>query len=717
MNKIKELLNWKGAFCLLAAVSLIVMLILSQQAGISGDEFFHTEHSENVLKYYTDNDTTATAVTPNYNLPYYGQSPDTFSAIVYHVFGIEDIMAVRHFINSFLGWVAILFAALLAKKVGGWRAGLLTMILMLVSPRFIGHSFNNMKDVPFAAATIMTIYYIISFLQNLPTIKKSTAIKLALSLAFALSVRIGGLLLIAFFGLFALVYYIWQYKTLKPYFFKTLCWSLGIVITGYILMVLVWPFAMESPIANVKESFANMSKFATSLRQVFEGKMVWSDSLPYYYTPKFILMTIPSAVIAGIVVSIALLRKNKKQWFYYFVLFFAFVFPVFWIVINKANVYGGWRHSMFVYPAMVACAGLGFDSLIRIIKNKYGKYATAIAFCVLCIHPLAFSIRNHPYEVTYFNELGGGIKNAYGKYELDYYFHSIRQACDWIKANAVKKPDNSKIIVASWLPKPVSYYFRNDTSEFATTFVRYYERGDTDWDYAIFVTTGINPEQLRNGSYPPKNTVHRIEVDGVPICVVLKREDKNDYLAKLELDKGNIPAAIELNKKALRYDNRNESAAYSLAQIYLQQNLPDSSLAILNSILEYNPLSDRINYLKAYCLLLKDQPNEAIALCDKLIANNPKNNTAYSLAANIKLRQQPPDLAGAEGYLMGLISTERFDNSTLEQLISIYRAYGLDERNAAVKLYSVLEKHFRDKGDEETADMYEGYIRRAYGGN
>ncbi|MDR1847553.1 MAG: hypothetical protein LBR17_05495 [Bacteroidales bacterium] len=710
----KTLFGWKNAFYLLAALSLVVLLVLSRDAGISGDEFFHTEHSENVLKYYAEGDKTAVTVTPSYNLPYYGQFPDTFSAMVYHLFGIDDIMAVRHLVNTFLGWVAILFTALLARKIGGDRAAVLTLVLMLVSPRFIGHSFNNLKDIPFAAAAIMIVYYIICFLDNLPAIKWSVAIKLALALAFGLSVRVGGLLFIAFFGLFALVYYIWKFKTLKPYFFKTFLWALGISVAGYIIMVIIWPFAMEAPVANVKEALDNMSKFATSLRQVFEGNAVWSDALPWYYTPKFIFMTIPTAVIVGVLLSIALLRNNRKQWFYYFAVFFSFVFPVLWIAINKSNVYGGWRHSMFAYPAMVACAGLGFNSLIEVLKNKYGKYAVGLGFALLCIHPLAFSIRNHPYEVVYFNELEGGVKKAYGNYEIDYYFHSLREATEWVMKNAEKKPDNSKIIVGAWHEKPVKYFLRNDTTNFTTTFIRYYEMGEKDWDYAIFATTGINPEQLRNGSYPPKNTVYKVEVDNVPICVVVKRGDKSDYLATLQKD--NKDSAIALYHKALAYNPQNESAAFSLAQIYMQENKSDSVLALMNGILAYDPLSDQANYFKAYSLLMKGQNNEAATLCDKIIKHNFKYNAAYSLAAQAKLRQQPPDLVDAEKYLLGLIDIERFDNSTVQQLMAIYQAWGLDQRNAAAKVYSIMEEHFLKKGDKETATQYGDAVRNLMGG-
>lgn len=236
---------WKYIFYVLAGLSLILMIVASQDAGISGDEFFHTEHAKNVFNFYSTGgqDSTAAVVTDNYNLPLYGQLIDNIAYGLTIIFNVDDYMALRHAINSIVGWLAILFVGLFAKRVAGWRAGVFAIIIMIVSPRFIGHSFNNLKDVPFAAASMMSIYYIVKFLDQLPKRKYSTMIMLALSITFAIDVRVGGLIVVAYFAFFALVYYIWKYKTLKKEFSKVLLWSIGIVLVGYFLSVLFWPYA------------------------------------------------------------------------------------------------------------------------------------------------------------------------------------------------------------------------------------------------------------------------------------------------------------------------------------------------------------------------------------------------------------------------------------------------------------------------------------------
>ena len=51
------------------------------------------------------------------------------------------------------------------------------------------------------------------------------------------------------------------------------------------------------------------------------------------------------------------------------------------------------------------------------------------------IYPI---IAYHPYQLSYFNELVGGIRGALGKYDMDYWAVSQKQAVEWVNANAPK---------------------------------------------------------------------------------------------------------------------------------------------------------------------------------------------------------------------------------------------------------------------------------------
>ena len=82
---------WKWVFLALAGLGLISIIGMSTGAGMSGDEHFHAEHAVNVYNYYITGgaDSTAAVVTPEYNLPYYGQSVDNLAYVVAKIFGIE----------------------------------------------------------------------------------------------------------------------------------------------------------------------------------------------------------------------------------------------------------------------------------------------------------------------------------------------------------------------------------------------------------------------------------------------------------------------------------------------------------------------------------------------------------------------------------------------------------------------------------------------------
>ena len=62
---------------------------------------------------------------------------------------------------------------------------------------------------------------------------------------------------------------------------------------AWFLSILLWPYALQSPVRNVLESYQVMAHFPGTFRQIFEGKVEWSDFMPWYYLPKSMVITIP----------------------------------------------------------------------------------------------------------------------------------------------------------------------------------------------------------------------------------------------------------------------------------------------------------------------------------------------------------------------------------------------------------------------------------------
>ena len=158
-------LKLKYIFFLCSAILLIIMLLASLNAGISCDEVLHYNHSVTVYNFFASHGTDRAALdTPITNLKYYGQSYDNIVIILTRWFKIEDVYRFRHLMSSLMGWLLILITALFATWLRNYRTGLIVLFLFAVSPTFMGHAQNNLKDIPFAFAYIAGTFYILKFI-------------------------------------------------------------------------------------------------------------------------------------------------------------------------------------------------------------------------------------------------------------------------------------------------------------------------------------------------------------------------------------------------------------------------------------------------------------------------------------------------------------------------------------------------------------------------
>ena len=64
------------------------------------------------------------------------------------------------------------------------------------------------------------------------------------------------------------------------------------------------------------------------------------------------------------------------------------------------------------------------------------------------------------------------------------------------------------------------------------------------------------------------------------------------------------------------------------------------------------------------------------------------------------------DTDKAEGYLLKIIELGVADENTLGMLFKLYKGMGLDDRQAYIRLYSHMERHYRETSEDKLADEY-----------
>jgi tetratricopeptide (TPR) repeat protein len=671
----------KYLFSCLLGLLLIIMVLTSRDAGITCDEILHYKHSVSVYNYFASRGKDLSALdTPETHLKYYGQSYDNLVTIIIKLSGIEDIYGFRHIMSSLAGWLIVLLTAVFAVWLTGYRSGIMVVILFAISPGFMGHSWNNLKDIPFALAYIGGIYYIIKSIlsEGRPAIRDLAG--LTLSIAFCISIRPGGLILICYLFFFLILYrlFIFFKEGIKPHtatVIKEMSLYLILSALAVALSMILWPFALQNPFRNIIESYRVMEHFPSTFRQLFEGKNEWSDLMPWYYLIKSMAITIPLVVTAGILLFILFSRKviysGKAPVFAF--LAFTLIFPVVFVIIKKSNLYSSWRQFLFLYPVIIILASAGYHFMAENIRSRALLIGLTGIMILTAIHPVRFMFRNLPYSYVYYNQLVGGLKGASGNYETDYYYVSQTEAAEWLIGYLEEKKNTGRIKVGA--SSPIGWSFRKQPW-IETSYFRYEERSMCDWDYAVAVNRYIPPFRLKNGTWPPGNTIKIIYADSVPICAILERKSHNDYMGYTALNDGRVKDAVRYfsqtpddvgdemifyNFARALYDDGQFLKADSLLRKALVLNPEfEPALMFLGNIAKKNGRKEeavdyyrtliRVNrkYFEAYVelagLLAENDVLKARAILRDCLTLNPRYRPAISLLAGT-YRQSDPDVA------------------------------------------------------------------------
>lgn len=692
-NRARRDMVYRMLMLLFGVFVFFYMPYISKDYGISGDEYVDHRHSGYVLDYFTKGDKAALNQ-PKTALHLYGNSMQVVAAVVANMIGADDVYAVRHVVCALVGALGVIVIGLMGLRFGGGLCGLLSMLMLFFSPRFFGHSMNNLKDIPFAVGYLVAIFYFVRLFDRYPVMKLRHVIGAVLGIALALGTRSGGLLLFPYLVMYGGLFYIlwvgfkefYKFVKYRKEVENILFLVVIVLFVGYFLSLVTWPFALARPFTNVVFSLKEFTNYNIGLRTIFEGQQMMSNMLPVHYAPKYLMIASPLVVVIGFFGYFIYMIFRKKEFsLLSFFILFSLVFPVFWVIYQKSNLYGGIRHLLFVMPFMVLLAAR-FWTLLVSVAPKYLRLAGAFLFIGLLFLPARHMAVNHPNDYVYFNEFEGGLKGAYGDFETDYYYNSLKKGVDWFKANVDYK--GRPITIVTNHSTNLQHYFRKDTNV-TVIYSRYYDKYSKDWDYMIFGNVYINSYQLKNGLFPVKEGfLHSVDVDGLPMCVIGERTSKEDLEAMVLNGEKKYPEAITKLEEYLKAHPWNEEMWMRLSRMYYGEQKYEEALRCAEESLKWQPqLMDALN-LKALSALELGRFATAHQAVDGMLAQN--------------------DVASSSYYLKGLVYyTEGRDKEALDQ---VNKALMYNGRNdMALALGGDILKRNRNYG--KAIETYEKVVR------
>lgn len=692
MERFNPGLNVRGealarmAFHLLIVVLLFAMPMMSRDYGISGDEWIQNEYGKEIYAYFFEGKDDV--LYPQNRLQfydaiiYYTGGFELLCATVYKTLGIEDEYAVRHVINSLFGVLLFVFTGLLAKEVtGSWKAALIALALIVFTPRIFGHAMNNPKDIPFAAGIIFSLYFMVRFVKELPNPRIRDMILLAIGIGLTLNIRIGGLLLIAYAGLYSLLKVaelVYQKKmNLGKDLRRLIGFGVMIAGAGYVLGIIFWPYALQDPWNNPFEALEKMTNFPITVSVLFEGLQPKSDQLPWYYAIKWMWISNPIVILIGAAIFIALLFPILKNygWLAIFMVLFAAVFPPAYAIQQKSVIYDGWRHFLFVWPPVVVLAATAWFYLINnLAKAKAVRYVALGAFLILWFLPLRWMVASHPNQYVYFNEIFGGIEKAYGEFETDYYMNSLKQGINWLVVEEGLKDQQDTVTILTNCLKESKQYQRVIGIPAVFRYSKYERRIEKDWDYAIFISR-FTDKSLLDKNWPQKGlAIHNIEQDGVVLTTIMKKKSHDDYRGYDALKENDATAALNYFDAYLEVDKANEQVYAYRGDALSALGRTEEALISYNEGLKLHPGSLDILQKMGNVFSQQKKLGQALKAYQRLIQYHPEMFQGYYYAgiASLNMGNSQQGI----GYLKRSIEVEPRFKQGYQVLAQVYEQQG-----------------------------------------
>ncbi|RME98477.1 MAG: tetratricopeptide repeat protein, partial [Bacteroidetes bacterium] len=408
-----------------------------------------------------------------------------------------------------------------------------------------------------------------------------------------------------------------------------------------------------------------------------------SDAIPKVYPLVWIGLTVALSVLIGFLGSLVLSRSIGKRigFMPLAILLFVALFPLAYIMVKDSALYDGWRQLLFVYPTMLIVAALFYDQLSRRLEHlNWGQYAVLGGLLLLSADALLFTLRNPGLAYVYFNPLGGGVRGAFGNYELDYWGLSTKQAIDKLEAEGILHPQMDTLVLGTTF----EYNIRRQLDpsyrqRVKLRYVRAAKRFGEKWDYGIFPSRFLRGAHLRNGTWPNSKSVYTITVNGVPVTSIERDVEQYAMEAEAALKAGDAARALQLFEQEVAKYPDNEQGWTGLASAALSLGKYKRALEATEQALRVAPDNETALYLRAYAKLQSGQVNEAMAEFNYLLKVDPENAMAYYWLGEIHLQRQELQTA-FEHFRKAIERNPRFKQAYL-RIADLFESQG-DSQNA-----------------------------------
>jgi hypothetical protein len=286
----------------------------------------------------------------------------------------------------------------------------------------------------------------------------------------------------------------------------------GIVVYGVVAALttyLTWPALWGNPIVALLHRATSLSEFANHFVHLWGARFDSAD-LPWNYLPTMLAVQLTLPAIAlfliGIPYSWLLSGGDRDRRLLVSLVLLWQLVPVGIVVLGRVPIYHSFRHVLFALPPAFLVMGYGAWKLIDLFRAPVLRAGLAVAVLVPGVVGI---VQLHPYEYIYFNQLVGGVHGAEGRFDMDYWCTSFREAVSVL--NQVASAGDEVALVPTFTT--ATGFIREDLRPIPE------EDRVPEPDFALACRRFIGEPSL----YPDMETIYEVRVDGALLAVLKRR--------------------------------------------------------------------------------------------------------------------------------------------------------------------------------------------------
>jgi len=331
---------------------------------------------------------------------------------------------------------ALFFAVLVTviylwlNELFGPATGLFAASALMLIPNLFGYAHIAVTDLPLATMWFLTVY---CFYKGLTGWQWS--ITLGVVWGLALSTKFPALLI-------PVPLIVWAHLFHRDKYANNI---FSLIFLAPLVMFATQPYLWHQTGLRVLEflyeGISRGYRADANFGVFFLNQILLSQQLPWHYPFYIVAVTTPEPILLLALVGIlsAIWLREQRSILLLLTLNAAFVLIL--GVLPGAVLHDGVRQMLSALPFIAALGGAGFfvlttgivnvahrsESLQRI--NNLKAKVTAAFFVLVCVNPAIDLYLTHPFQLSYYNRLVGGIRGAYERgLETTYFMEAITPA-------------------------------------------------------------------------------------------------------------------------------------------------------------------------------------------------------------------------------------------------------------------------------------------------